>query len=196
MQRHFSAGSGAYYSDAIFFLSVAMHHIMPQGENVTNRCLRCFQTGQVLGSMTTATVAHTQLCRSMYATYNIYNTGVGLSTRAHSFMEYSSFDACEDLSSSGDPFFTQTPTSPLWHCWCTAGSGSTGRYLRGTWPAAERLGSVCGGGCRCRCCPRRCPLMAAISAFLHCCHSRQWVSSVGLHKGHPASPASLFGNDE
>lgn len=30
MQRHFSAGSGAYYSDAIFFLSVAMHHIMPQ----------------------------------------------------------------------------------------------------------------------------------------------------------------------
>ena len=31
MQKHFSAGSGAYYSDAIFFLSVAMHHIMPQG---------------------------------------------------------------------------------------------------------------------------------------------------------------------
>ncbi|XP_070765601.1 xyloside xylosyltransferase 1 [Enoplosus armatus] len=30
MQKHFSAGSGAYYSDAIFFLSVAMHHIMPQ----------------------------------------------------------------------------------------------------------------------------------------------------------------------
>ncbi|XP_037625161.1 xyloside xylosyltransferase 1 [Sebastes umbrosus] len=29
MQKHFSAGSGAYYSDAIFFLSVAMHHIMP-----------------------------------------------------------------------------------------------------------------------------------------------------------------------
>ncbi|XP_007252638.3 xyloside xylosyltransferase 1 [Astyanax mexicanus] len=29
MQRHFSAGSGAYYSDAIFFLSVAMHRIMP-----------------------------------------------------------------------------------------------------------------------------------------------------------------------
>uniref|UniRef100_A0A4W5N933 Xyloside xylosyltransferase 1 n=1 Tax=Hucho hucho TaxID=62062 RepID=A0A4W5N933_9TELE len=28
MQKHFSAGSGAYYSDAIFFLSVAMHHIM------------------------------------------------------------------------------------------------------------------------------------------------------------------------
>ncbi|XP_031163178.1 xyloside xylosyltransferase 1 [Sander lucioperca] len=30
MQKHFSAGSGAYYSDAIFFLSVAMHHIMPE----------------------------------------------------------------------------------------------------------------------------------------------------------------------
>ncbi|KAK0131493.1 Xyloside xylosyltransferase 1 [Merluccius polli] len=30
MQKYFSAGSGAYYSDAIFFLSVAMHHIMPQ----------------------------------------------------------------------------------------------------------------------------------------------------------------------
>lgn len=36
MQKHFSAGSGAYYSDAIFFLSVAMHHIMPTGE------LACF----------------------------------------------------------------------------------------------------------------------------------------------------------
>uniref|UniRef100_A0AAV2KU24 Xyloside xylosyltransferase 1 n=2 Tax=Knipowitschia caucasica TaxID=637954 RepID=A0AAV2KU24_KNICA len=33
MQKHFSAGSGAYYSDAIFFLSVAMHLIMP--ENIT-----------------------------------------------------------------------------------------------------------------------------------------------------------------
>lgn len=32
MQKHFSAGSGAYYSDAIFFLSVAMHRIMPAGE--------------------------------------------------------------------------------------------------------------------------------------------------------------------
>lgn len=30
MQKYFSAGSGAYYSDSIFFLSVAMHHIMPQ----------------------------------------------------------------------------------------------------------------------------------------------------------------------
>ncbi|KAM6921390.1 xyloside xylosyltransferase 1 isoform 1-T1 [Xenentodon cancila] len=29
MQKYFSAGSGAYYSDSIFFLSVAMHHIMP-----------------------------------------------------------------------------------------------------------------------------------------------------------------------
>lgn len=28
MQKYFSAGSGAYYSDAIFFLSVAMHQIM------------------------------------------------------------------------------------------------------------------------------------------------------------------------
>ncbi|XP_058494857.1 xyloside xylosyltransferase 1 [Solea solea] len=33
MQKYFSAGSGAYYSDAIFFLSVAMHHIMP--DNLT-----------------------------------------------------------------------------------------------------------------------------------------------------------------
>ncbi|XP_019358614.1 PREDICTED: xyloside xylosyltransferase 1 [Gavialis gangeticus] len=30
MQKHFSAGSGAYYSDSIFFLSVAMHRIMPE----------------------------------------------------------------------------------------------------------------------------------------------------------------------
>ncbi|KAK5869822.1 hypothetical protein PBY51_024510 [Eleginops maclovinus] len=30
MQKYFSAGSGAYYSDAIFFLSVAMHQIMPE----------------------------------------------------------------------------------------------------------------------------------------------------------------------
>ncbi|XP_009959844.1 PREDICTED: xyloside xylosyltransferase 1 [Leptosomus discolor] len=30
MQKHFSAGSGTYYSDAIFFLSVAMHRIMPK----------------------------------------------------------------------------------------------------------------------------------------------------------------------
>lgn len=30
MQKHFSSGSGAYYSDAIFFLSVAMHRIMPE----------------------------------------------------------------------------------------------------------------------------------------------------------------------
>ncbi|XP_069009569.1 xyloside xylosyltransferase 1 isoform X1 [Embiotoca jacksoni] len=30
MQKHFSAGSGAYYSDSIFFLSVAMHKIMPE----------------------------------------------------------------------------------------------------------------------------------------------------------------------
>ncbi|XP_051873991.1 LOW QUALITY PROTEIN: xyloside xylosyltransferase 1 [Pristis pectinata] len=29
MQKLFSAGSGAYYSDSIFFLSVAMHRIMP-----------------------------------------------------------------------------------------------------------------------------------------------------------------------
>lgn len=31
MQKHFSAGSGTYYSDSIFFLSVAMHQIMPKG---------------------------------------------------------------------------------------------------------------------------------------------------------------------
>ncbi|XP_057357347.1 xyloside xylosyltransferase 1 isoform X1 [Manis pentadactyla] len=30
MQKHFSAGSGTYYSDSIFFLSVAMHQIMPK----------------------------------------------------------------------------------------------------------------------------------------------------------------------
>lgn len=35
MQKHFSAGSGAYYSDAIFFLSVAMHHIMPESKRST-----------------------------------------------------------------------------------------------------------------------------------------------------------------
>lgn len=32
MQKHFSAGSGTYYSDSIFFLSVAMHQIMPKGK--------------------------------------------------------------------------------------------------------------------------------------------------------------------
>uniref|UniRef100_A0A672FD72 Uncharacterized protein n=1 Tax=Salarias fasciatus TaxID=181472 RepID=A0A672FD72_SALFA len=37
MQKHFSAGSGAYYSDSIFFLSVAMHRIMPQSKNC-NTC--------------------------------------------------------------------------------------------------------------------------------------------------------------
>lgn len=31
MQKYFSAGSGTYYSDSIFFLSVAMHQIMPKG---------------------------------------------------------------------------------------------------------------------------------------------------------------------
>ncbi|KAL1788113.1 xyloside xylosyltransferase 1 [Sigmodon hispidus] len=30
MQKHFSAGSGTYYSDSIFFLSVAMHQLMPK----------------------------------------------------------------------------------------------------------------------------------------------------------------------
>ncbi|MBZ3869952.1 Xyloside xylosyltransferase 1 [Sciurus carolinensis] len=30
MQKHFSADSGTYYSDSIFFLSVAMHQIMPK----------------------------------------------------------------------------------------------------------------------------------------------------------------------
>lgn len=34
MQKHFSSGSGAYYSDAIFFLSVAMHRIMPEGKEI------------------------------------------------------------------------------------------------------------------------------------------------------------------
>jgi len=30
MQEHFSYKPGAYYNDALFFLSVAMHHIMPE----------------------------------------------------------------------------------------------------------------------------------------------------------------------
>ncbi|KAG8445110.1 hypothetical protein GDO86_010034 [Hymenochirus boettgeri] len=30
MQKHFSAGTGTYYSDSIFFLSVALHQIMPE----------------------------------------------------------------------------------------------------------------------------------------------------------------------
>ncbi|KAM6442407.1 xyloside xylosyltransferase 1 isoform 3-T3 [Liasis olivaceus] len=30
MQKLFSAGAGSYYADSIFFLSVAMHHIMPK----------------------------------------------------------------------------------------------------------------------------------------------------------------------
>lgn len=33
MQKHFSAGSGTYYSDSIFFLSVAMHRVMPKGRS-------------------------------------------------------------------------------------------------------------------------------------------------------------------
>lgn len=32
MQKLFSAGAGSYYGDSLFFLSVAMHHIMPRGE--------------------------------------------------------------------------------------------------------------------------------------------------------------------
>lgn len=35
MQKHFSAGSGTYYSDSIFFLSVAMHRIMPKGRSAS-----------------------------------------------------------------------------------------------------------------------------------------------------------------
>lgn len=34
MQKYFSAGSGTYYSDSIFFLSVAMHQIMPKGNQI------------------------------------------------------------------------------------------------------------------------------------------------------------------
>ncbi|XP_074690012.1 xyloside xylosyltransferase 1 isoform X2 [Strix aluco] len=34
MQKHFSAGSGTYYSDSIFFLSVAMHRIMPKAPQI------------------------------------------------------------------------------------------------------------------------------------------------------------------
>lgn len=40
MQKHFSAGTGAYYSDSIFFLSVAMHRIMPAGEG-ESLCFSC-----------------------------------------------------------------------------------------------------------------------------------------------------------
>lgn len=32
LQKLFSAGAGSYYGDSLFFLSVAMHHIMPRGE--------------------------------------------------------------------------------------------------------------------------------------------------------------------
>lgn len=35
MQKLFSAGAGSYYGDSLFFLSVAMHHIMPRGEWAT-----------------------------------------------------------------------------------------------------------------------------------------------------------------
>lgn len=34
MQKLFSAGTGTYYSDSIFFLSVALHHILPKGNLV------------------------------------------------------------------------------------------------------------------------------------------------------------------
>jgi len=30
MQEHFSSAPGAYYNHALFFLSVAMHHLMPE----------------------------------------------------------------------------------------------------------------------------------------------------------------------
>lgn len=42
MQKHFSAGSGTYYSDAIFFLSVAMHRIMPKGKPPLSCRSSCF----------------------------------------------------------------------------------------------------------------------------------------------------------
>lgn len=49
MQKHFSAGSGTYYSDSIFFLSVAMHRIMPKGRSLLC-CLQqhrlCFSSAQ------------------------------------------------------------------------------------------------------------------------------------------------------
>lgn len=41
MQKHFSAGSGTYYSDSIFFLSVAMHRIMPKGKPSLSCCSSC-----------------------------------------------------------------------------------------------------------------------------------------------------------
>ncbi|CAM5164040.1 unnamed protein product [Natator depressus] len=40
MRKHFSAGSGAYYSDSIFFLSVAMHRIMPTGTRSGSSAVR------------------------------------------------------------------------------------------------------------------------------------------------------------
>lgn len=45
MQKHFSAGSGTYYSDSIFFLSVAMHRIMPQGRSLLC-CLQPLSSAQ------------------------------------------------------------------------------------------------------------------------------------------------------
>lgn len=41
MQKHFSSGSGAYYSDAIFFLSVAMHRIMPESRRLAFCDISC-----------------------------------------------------------------------------------------------------------------------------------------------------------
>lgn len=43
MQKHFSAGSGTYYSDSIFFLSVAMHRIMPKGKPPLSCCSSCLR---------------------------------------------------------------------------------------------------------------------------------------------------------
>ncbi|XP_044144964.1 xyloside xylosyltransferase 1 isoform X3 [Bufo gargarizans] len=41
MQKLFSAGTGTYYSDSIFFLSVALHQIMPKVNKIKNRWYSC-----------------------------------------------------------------------------------------------------------------------------------------------------------
>lgn len=50
MQKHFSAGSGTYYSDAIFFLSVAMHRIMPAGERCDSPLPLFIGTGKAIAT--------------------------------------------------------------------------------------------------------------------------------------------------
>lgn len=54
MQKLFSAGAGSYYGDSLFFLSVAMHHIMPRGEWATGGAsvpLACLQPSWAAASV-------------------------------------------------------------------------------------------------------------------------------------------------